>query len=576
MSKKNEPSSRSLLETKTGCIRKNQTGRIRIALVYPNTYHIGMSSLGFQAVYQLFNTIEDVICHRAFLPEKGAPGKKKIETVEARKPLAEYDIIAFSISFEHDYPNILSILERSGLPLQSRKREFPLPLVIAGGVACFLNPEPIAPFIDCFLIGEAETMIDRFSTCLMENSFDPNARKEPLLESLALNVSGAYVPDFYEPGYHANGSISSFNPLKNFPGKIKRTCVEDLSNLSTCSAVITPNTTFDNTFLVEVSRGCPHGCRFCGAGFIYRPPRFRPVPLLEQCMVKGAGFTDKIGLVGAAVSDLPGIKELCDRALNQGARLSFSSLRAEAIDTGFAKTLNQSRVKTATIAPDAGSERLRKVINKGISEEDVMKAVETLVINNIINLKIYFMIGLPTETMDDIQEIISLCKKIKHVFLITSRRKKRIGAITVSLNSFVPKPFTPFQWAPMDSATVLKKKIKTVKQGLKTIANIRVKTDVPRRAYIQAFLSRGDRKVSEILMRAHKNKGNWAQTLKASPINTDFYVLREREKNEIFPWDFIDHGLKKSFLYNEYIRALETKTSPPCPIKSCNICGVCK
>jgi len=238
-------------------------------------------------------------------------------------------------------------------------------------------------------------------------------------------------------------------------------------------------------------------------------------------------------------------------------------------------TLKKSKTKTATIAPDAGSERMRSVINKGISETDILNAAEEIVAAGIPNIKLYFMVGLPTETMDDVEAIVTLCKKIKHQFLKSSRIKKRMGEITVSLNSFVPKPFTPFQWVKMDDVHLLKEKIKKVKNGLKRVANVRVHADIPRWAYIQALLSRGDRKVAQLLSLVNTNQGNWPKTFKSSPINPDFYILRERSLDELLPWDFIDHGINKSFLKTEYKRALQGKTSPPCPMESCNICGVC-
>jgi len=294
-------------------------------------------------------------------------------------------------------------------------------------------------------------------------------------------------------------------------------------------------------------------------------------------MRQGMATTDKIGLVGAAVSDLPGIKSLCRQALESDVTLSFSSLRADALDADLLAVLHRGGVKTATIAPDAGSEKMRRVINKGITEEQILAATELLVANGIPNLKLYFMVGLPAETMDDVEEIVSLCRKIKHVFLKSSRYKKRIGEITVSLNSFVPKPATPFQWAPMDEVAVLKEKIRKVKNGLKKVPNVRVHADVPRWAYVQALLSRGDRRVADILLLAHKFGGNWPQTLKASPLNPDFYVHRHRSMDEKFPWDFIDHGVRKNFLAREYKRGLEGRSTPPCPTdKSCSICGACQ
>jgi radical SAM superfamily enzyme YgiQ (UPF0313 family) len=256
-------------------------------------------------------------------------------------------------------------------------------------------------------------------------------------------------------------------------------------------------------------------------------------------------------------------------------RLSFSSLRADALDDELLEVLKRSRVKTATIAPDAGSERMRRVINKGIDEGTILHAAELLVTAGIPNLKLYFMVGLPTETPDDIEEIVRLFKRIKHTFLKASRGRHRIGTITVSLSAFVPKPTTPFQWAAMDDTTLLKWKIRRVREGLKTVANLRVHADIPRWAAVQALLARGDRKVAAMLLLAQKNRENWAQTFKESPLNADFYTLRTRAANERFPWDFIDHGVKKSFLAREYRRALEAKPTPPCPVTDCSVCGVC-
>ena len=546
-------SHRKFIESEIGTIRKSWRGRTSVALVYPNRYHIGMSNLGFQTIYRLLNSFEHIVCERVFLPQYQDHPKNSLKTLESGKSLKDADIIAFSLSFENDYPHILSILEAAKIPSQAGQRAEHDPLVIAGGVTCFLNPEPISAFMDCFLIGEAEAILPRFV-----DVYDPAQPKHSCLKTIAKHVPGAYIPAFYRPEYGSDGTLSAFVPIAEVPAKIKRVFAEDIAHQSTHSAILTPNTTFDSTFLIEVGRGCPHGCRFCAAGFIYRPPRFRPVSLLKSRMQQGAAQANTIGLVGAAVSDLPGIRQLCRQFLNTDVRIAFSSLRADRLAPELMAVLKQSHVKTATIAPEAGTQRLRDIINKGLSEDDILEAAGALVENGVPNLRLYFMVGLPLETDPDIEGIIALCKRIKHQFLKFSRTRQRIGEITVSLNCFVPKPFTPFQWVAMNDIKALKMKIKKVKTELKKVANLRIHADIPRWAYIQALFSRGDRRVADVLSLAHANNGNWAQTLKTTPMNPDFYIYRERDFTELLPWDFIDHGFQKSLLWKEYQKAKRT------------------
>jgi len=550
--------------------KQGRRGKTAVVLIYPNTYHLGMSNLGFQTVYRLLNELDGIVCERSFLPDKDVANTGDIISIESGRSISTFDIIAVSLSFENDYPNLLTILQKAGLPFRSAQRDETRPLIIAGGVTCLLNPAPIAPFIDCFLIGEAEANLPGFMRIAQETD-----TRETLLTRAAQEIEGIYVPGFYREIYNPDNTFQGLEPLKDVPHVIKRAYVRDITQTPTCSTIVTPNTTFDQTYLIEVSRGCPHGCRFCGAGFVYRPPRFRDPGLLVSCIHDGRAHTDKIGLVGAAVSDLPGLDDLCRAAEKTEALVSFSSLRADALDLNLISHLSKSKVKTATIAPDAGSERLRRCINKGISEENILTAAEALVANGIPNLKLYFMIGLPTETMEDIEDIVKLCKKVKHVFLKSSRTKGRMGGITVSINSFVPKPHTPFQWAAMDSIQTLKLKLKHIQKDLKRVPNVRVNADILRWASVQALLSRGDMRVANTLEAVHDNCGNWPKTLKASTINTDFYVHRERGYDEIFPWDFIDHGIRKSYLLAEYRKAMRGDTTAPCDVEVCRKCGVC-
>ena len=562
------PKKNPLLDREIGTVTKSWKNRLRVVLAYPNTYRVGMSSLGFQTVYALFNNRERVVCERAFLPEDPRQG---LRTVESNRRPAEADILAFSVSFENDYLNLLAMLEKCGLALRAKDRGEDAPLVIAGGVAPALNPEPIAPFVDAALLGDAEPMIEPFLTAVTET----RDRRQRLLR-IAQTVPGAYVPGFYRARHHEDGTLAAFEPVEAVPAAVRACRVQALDDFSTCSSLVAGETAFDARYLVEVSRGCPHGCRFCGAGFISRPVRYRSPDRLAADIDRGAALAEAVGLVGAAVSDLPGLDNLCNRQQIGRGRLSFSSLRADALTPELISALARSRVKTATIAPDAGSQRMRDVINKGIDEDTILAATEALVAAGIPNLKLYFMVGLPTETAEDVAEIVALCKRVKHRFLASSRTHGRIGEITVSVASFVPKPFTPFQWAPMENADRLKKKLRTIKEGLRRVANLRIHADVPRWAVIQGLLSRGDRKVAGMLRLAHRADGNWPAALKETPVNPDFYLLRERGADERFPWDFIDHGVKKAYLQAEYRRALAGKTTDPCPLADCSRCGACQ
>ena len=570
MTKKGAKGFKRRIDTEVSLIKPKQQAPISVVLVYPNTYYVGMSNLGFQTVYRLLNDVDGIVCERSFLPDHATIPTGDIISVESQRPLRTFDIIAFSISFENDYPNLLTLLEQAHIPLRANHRDTSHPLIICGGVTSMLNPAPIAPFMDCVFIGEAEAILPGFMDLYKRIS-----DRETLMLHAAQKMTGVYVPRFYREDYQVDGIYRALTPLKDVAPHIQRIYNADKDATPACSAILTPDTTFDQTYLVEVSRGCPHGCRFCGAGFVYRPPRYLDTSGLNDCIRMGRTHTKKIGLVGAAVSDLPGLDHLCNLAEELDADISFSSLRADALDQSLITHLKNSDVKTATIAPDAGSERMRACINKGITENDILAATAALVSHGIPNLKLYFMIGLPTETIADIDAIILLCKKVKHTFLKTSRPRGKIGDITVSVNCFVPKPHTPFQWTAMDDIQSLKQKQKHIKQSLKRVANLRVHTDIPRWAYLQALFSRGDGRVADLLEAAHHNQGNWPKTLKEALINADFFVSRERAPDEVFPWDFIDHGIQKSYLLAEYRKALRGVTTEDCEPENCRRCGVC-
>lgn len=558
-----------ILAAEKGTIRKKWHGRLSVALVYPNHYHIGMSSLGFQVVYSLFNKIPEIVCERAFLPEEegGCP-----LSVESSRRLGDFDVLAFSVSFENDYINILKILEAASIPLKAEERQERYPLVLAGGVAVFLNPEPLADFMDNFLLGEGEEIIPDFSRILLEARNSGQSRGELLLR-LARDMDSVYVPRFYTPEYDQYGRLRSVHSLNDVSLKVKRAFVPGTSLPERHSVVLTPFTEFKDKFLVEIGSGCSRGCRFCAAGYIYRPPRPWPEEHISELIAKAADV-EEVGLVGIEVSDTAVIERICRKLMESEKRPSFSSLRADCLTTELLDVLRASGLRTVTIAPDAGSERLRRVINKGLSEDNILKAAEKLAEWDILNLKLYFMLGLPTEQVEDVEEIIKLVKKLKHVVLKVSRGKKRMGSITLSVNSFVPKPWTPFQWVGMEESKNIEFKKELLSAGLKHEGNVKVTFDVTKWAYVQALLARGDRRAGRFLEAALKTS-SWKKAFKTVLVNPDFFVCRERDRDELFPWDFIDHGIKKDYLWEEYQKALKAERTAPCMVTKCKRCGVC-
>jgi len=538
---------------KSKTVIKKGKNLIKAALVYPNTYRAGMSNLGFQTVYKLANKIEFVSCERVFWSKPKKDSDDNPKSIETGLNLDKFDIIMFSISFENDFLNLIQLLAQAGIPPRSSDRNhIHHPLVAAGGVACFLNPEPISPFIDCFLLGEAE--------CLLENFFDEfakNSDKQSLLKNLEQKISGSYVP--------------GLNTENKLPVKVQY--LKSLETVTSCTTILSPDTVFKNTFLIETFKGCPHGCRFCSAGFIYRPPRIYPVDNIYDAMDKAVGKTDKIGLVSSAIADHPAIIDICRYGLEHKFQLSFSSLRADKLNTTFIEALSNSKIKTATLAPEAGSKRMRKIINKNIDEKDILYAVRKLVNAGIMNLKLYFMIGLPFEQTKDVHAIVELTKDIKSVFLEESKKRKKIGTITLSINPFIPKPATPFQWAAMEDEKTLKIKADIIRQGLKKIANININVESLKKAKIHALLSRGDHDTADILESALKQ--GWAQAFRKNKDYCNSVIYSEKPLNAPLPWDFIDNHVKKKFLAKEFLKAEQEKQSASCPMTDCSKCKIC-
>jgi radical SAM superfamily enzyme YgiQ (UPF0313 family) len=544
-------SHRELLTQEEGTVRKEWGGKIPICLVYPNTYHIGMSNLGLQLLYRLLNSLPHVVCERAFLPEQKewreyVRSNTPLLSLESDTPLSQFQIIAFSTPFENDFLNILSILALAKIPLKAEARDQRSPLIVAGGAAITLNPEPLAQFMDLCFIGEGEEAWIDFLQCFQ----GVNAGgKEGFLEQ-AGGIEGIYCPSLYTVQYDDNGFIKDFQPRTNkIPAKIKRRWIKNPSGFPSGSAILTPQTEFKEMFLIEVNRGCPRRCRFCAARAIYLPFRNRTLDTLMEEADIGLQRSKRIGLVGSALGDHPQFTELCAYIIEKGGEISIASIRADAVTDEVAQLLARSGHRTVTIAPEAGTERLREVVAKGLKDEEIFSAAETLAASGIVNLKLYFMIGLPSETSEDIEGIITLTKGIRHHM---GKGGRRVGEITLSITPFVPKAWTPFQWQPFEEVKILKERIKTIKKGVRKTPQARMIHDLPKWGYVQALLSMGDRRVGDILLLVHQAQGDWTVALKNSYINPDFWVYREKGKDEILPWDFIDHGIKKGDLWKEY------------------------
>jgi len=442
-------------------------------------------------------------------------------------------------------------------------------------ITTFMNPEPLADFIDCFLLGEGEVILKRFFQTYLDLPSSA-AKRQEALKILAEEVEGVYVPSLYRVTYKGDGSIGSFEPsIPTIPPRVKAVRQVPHKGPLPRSEIITPSTEFSDTILVEVNRGCGIGCRFCAAGYVYRPPRAIEEEQILASLEEILAENNRIGLISPSASDLPGIERLTSYILDNGGDFSVASLRAGSLTKGLIENLKRSSQKTLTIAPETGSERLRRVVNKKLTTEQIIEAIILIARTGLFNIKLYFMIGLPTETREDMKDIVSLVKSIRHYVIKESKGRKRIGRIRLSINCFVPKPFTPFQWFPMDTVDSLKEKQTLLKRSLSGEGGIGLSFDVPKWAYIQSLLSMGDRRVGQMLLATHRNKGDWRQTFRSSDLNPDFFVYRAKDLDERLPWDFIDHDIQKSFLQEEYHLALASIESPPCAVGSCRRCGVC-
>jgi radical SAM superfamily enzyme YgiQ (UPF0313 family) len=536
---------RKIISQEEGVILKNWGGKLPIALVWPNSYRVGMSSLALHILYRLFNDEPDVVCERVFFGDQQAPRRDEpILSLESQRPLDEFAAVAFTISYEMDYFNVVQILGRAGLPIFACDRDENWPLLIAGGPAVYTNPEPLADIFDAFAIGEGEGIVPPLIDALWEINAAPRAEA---YERLA-QVQGLYIP-----------------ALKQGDEPIARVWVKDIETRPTVTQIYTPHTEFGDRTLIEIARGCGRGCRFCMAGYVYRPMREMHLDTVLAAARHGLKHRDRVGLVSAAVSDHSWIDEMAVELRRMGARLTASSMRTDPISEALIKGLAESGNQTLTIAPEAGSVRMRKVINKPQSDDQIFHVVELAAKYNFPQLKMYFMVGQPTETDEDVEAIAEMTLLARRIFPRN---------IAINATPYVPKSHTAFQWAAMEPVETLERRIKYLQDRL-TPHGVTVRSDSPAWAAVEGVLARGDRRLGRVLARMRKTDlREWQRALEAEGLSQAEF-LRERALNEKLPWGSVTSGVSKAFFTWDLRRALRNDLSEACPPAGCLKCNAC-
>src|SRR4051812_32797135 len=555
-----------LLSKEVGYVRKPHGGKLRVALAFPNTYFVGMSNLGLQTVYKLFNAEDDIVCERVFLPPKtelaaqlasGAP----LVTIESQTPVSEFDVFAYSVSFEWDYTNVLTMMRLAGIPVRAADRTHHHPLILIGGAVTFVNPEPLALFADVIAAGEGEVLIPS-----LLRAFNAASDREDLLLRLA-QERGFYIPSFYDVRYSPEGPIEAFVPRDGTgaPPVVKKAALKTTDAVDPpATTIFTPETEFGSRFLIEVVRGCANLCRFCWAGYNYLPVRAFPKDRILDLARQAQPYSSRAGLVSIALCDHPEIEEILTSLVDMGFGISPASLRLDDLTPTILGLLRRSGEKTITIAPETGSDRLRRVINKTITNDEILSAAEMIFATGIENLKLYFMIGLPTETDDDLVAIRDIPLQLRDVMMKHARPRGHIGRIVGSVNPLVPKPGTAYQWLPMEADASIDRKIKRLRSLMAGIDNVYFNIKSERHSFYQALLSLGDRRVAPAIEAAERNGGNWRAAVAESGVDADFFVFRDRTGDPVLPWDIIDGGMKATFFQAEFDKGLrEEWTLPP-------------
>jgi len=557
---------RDVLSKEVGYVRKPHGGRMRVALAFPNTYFVGMSNLGFQTVYTLFNAQDDIVCERVFLPPKTElaaqlASSAPLVTIESQTPVRDFDIFAFSVSFEWDYTNVLTLLRLAGIPRRASDRTHHDPLVMIGGAVTFVNPEPLAPFADVVAAGEGEALIPP-----LVRAFRSATDRDDFLKRLAAE-RGFYIPTFYDVKYADDGTIDRFQPRENTgaPPVVRKAALKTTDAVDPpATTIFTPETEFGSRLLIEVVRGCANLCRFCWAGYNYLPVRAFPKERILQRAAEARPHSSRIGLVSIALCDHPDIEEILTRLVEMGYSISPASLRLDDLTPTILRLLRESGERTVTIAPETGSDRLRRVINKTITNDEIIAAADLIFESGFENLKLYFMLALPTETDEDLVAIRDLTLELREKMLKHARQRGHVGRIVASVNPLVPKPGTAYQWLPMEDDRVIERKIARMRSLVAGIDNVYFTIKSERHSLYQALLSLGDRRVAPAIEAAERNGGNWRAAMAETGVDPDFFVFRDRSHDAVLPWAIIDGGMKDTFFRAEAEKAMRAEwTLPP-------------